>query len=166
MELKLGIRENWLLFPIYDDADNVVGAVARDGEGGTSSAKYVCPSRQDPNMIYVPSWDNVKINNYVICTFGIIDAVSLYVLGIPAFSTTNGKRINPDALDWCRKPIIFFPDKGEEEDARRIANQLGWRGHVIECDYPDDAKDPNDLLINHKDMLKELLYVNSIRFRK
>jgi hypothetical protein len=151
-KIGLGIREGWILFPIDEQ-----GAVARDTDEN-STAKYICPSGQDPNLIYVPDRNMLKISKYAICTFGIIDAISLYVLGAPAFSTTNGKRINPDALDDIRKPIIFWPDRGEEDAAERIAYQLGWRGHVAYHDYPSDSKDPNDMLVKHKDILTEWIH--------
>jgi len=162
--LKLGLKEGWIIFPIWDYDGDLLGAVARDTDNNPI-AKYVCPNGQNPNLIYVPYWGDLSTRNYVICTFGIIDAISLYVFRVPVFSTTNGKQINLDALDYIRKHIMFWPDKDEEEDAERIAYKLGWRGHVAYHDYPDDSKDPNDMLVKHPDILSKWIEETEKRFK-
>jgi hypothetical protein len=62
-----------------------------------------------------------------------------------------GKTIRVEDFDEVRKPIIFFPDAGEETEATNYYRQLGWRGRVARVDWPDGCKDPNDLHMHCKD---------------
>jgi hypothetical protein len=146
IKLGMGMRDDWITFPIRNENNKIIGAVARAGQTNTALAKYVVPNGQDPNMIYVPDWELFKASDIIYATFGILDAVSLVICGAGAFSTTNGKRLNDvSALDKVRKRIIFLPDKMEEGEAKKIAARLGWRGAVAKINYPDDCKDPNDI---------------------
>ena len=145
-KLGIGTKENWITFPIVDD-NKIIGGVARRGDNNSSEAKYVIPSGQDSNLVYIPSRMLLETSETVYLTFGILDAISLFLMGKGAISTTTGKRLNPTALDNIRKPIYIVPDKGEEEDAQNLASKLGWRGHVLYIDYPDGTKDINDLLV-------------------
>jgi hypothetical protein len=154
IKLGLGWRDGWHTFPITNEGHSLCGAVIRCGEGLDLPAKYVNPSGQDPNLLYVPDWDIINRHNDIYLTFGIIDAISLTLYDAPGMSTTTGKRLNPEALDSFRKRIIFLPDRDEESDALKIANKLGWRGAVPKMYYPDDCKDINDLLVKHPEMLK------------
>lgn len=145
-KLGIGYREDWYTIPILDENKVVVGAVARaNAETNHSPSKYIIPNGQSTDLVYVPSWKEIKLSSYIYLTFGILDAITLHILGKPAMSTTGGKRINPDALDGFRKEIRIIPDLGEEIDAHMIAKCLGWRGKVIELDYQDNTKDTNDL---------------------
>jgi hypothetical protein len=153
-QLGLGWRDGYYTFPILDIKRHLIGAVARVGEGLDLPAKYVCPARQDPNLILVPDWDIIEKSKEIYCVFGILDTYSLYLYHVPSFSTTSGKRIDPSALDRFRKRIIFLPDRGEEQDAIKIASQLGWRGAVPKMEYPQDCKDMNDVLMKHPEVLQ------------
>jgi hypothetical protein len=162
IKLGIGMRDDWITFPIRSSDQKIIGAVARAGESNTASSKYIVPSGQDPNMIYVPDWKQFNASDIIYATFGIIDAVSLVICGAGAFSTTNGKRLNNvEALDKVRKRIIFLPDRGEESNAKEIAARLGWRGAVAKINYPDDCKDPNDLLVHYPDKLREAIRGNN-----
>lgn len=152
-ELGIGYRDGWFTFPIRDRSRKIIGAVARTGSTG-DQAKYVTPSGQDGNLLYVPSWDYIERQATTYAVFGILDTVSLYSLGIASFSTTTGKRLDPTALDGIRKRIVFLPDKGEEIDAMNIAKYLGWRGKVPKMYWPDGTKDINDMLMKYPDRLK------------
>ncbi len=145
-QLKIGIIDNWITFPIQDQHGKVIGGVARKGEGNNSKSKYVIPKGQDPNMLYVPSWSRCNDKSHIYVTFGILDAVTLYSAGYASISTTTGKRIIPSAFDSIRKKLIFIPDMGEEKEALKIISKLGWRGDIIMIDYPYPAKDINDLV--------------------
>jgi DNA primase len=145
-ELHLGKREDWITFPIVSSEKKIAGAVARAGEDNDSEAKYIIPKGQNPNLLYVPSWKRIRNAKHVFLTFGIIDAISLHVCGHAAMSTTTGKRLDPRSLDDVRKVIYIFPDRGEEREGMQLASKLGWRGKVIHYDYPEETKDPNDLL--------------------
>lgn len=159
IKLKLGMIENWIIFPIFSQDEEIVGAVARAGEGNKSSRRYVIPSKQDPNLLYVPSWArllNIQ-RKQVYITFGIIDSISLYQCGVASASTTTGKRIDRSAFDGIRKKIIFVPDSGEEIEANKIAATLGWRGSILNPPYPVGVKDPNDLYQYDKNLLLSVL---------
>lgn len=161
IKLGLGMLDDWITFPIRNSNMKIVGAVARANETNLSSAKYVVPNNQDPNIIYVPDWKQFNDAVIIYGTFGILDAVSLVICGAGAFSTTNGKRLNDvSILDKVRKRIIFLPDKEEENEAKQIASKLGWRGTVAKMHYPDGCKDPNDLLVNYPSELRELIQGN------
>ena len=158
IKLGIGIRDNWITFPIRSFDQKIIGAVARAGENNTASSKYIVPSGQDSNMIYVPDWKQFNASDIIYATFGIIDAISLVICGAGAFSTTNGKRLNDvSALNKVRKRIIFLPDKGEESNAKEIAARLGWRGAVAKINYPDDCKDISDVFQKYPEKIKEII---------
>jgi DNA primase len=146
--LGIGHLENWITFPIRNRKGRIIGAIARAGEGNPSHAKYLTPAGQDPHLLYAPSWKAVQKKKVVYLTFGIIDAVSLHLMGAASISTTCGKLMNVSYLDQIRKRVIFIPDKGEEDAAQKFSKQLGWRGGVMRCNYPDECKDINDIFVS------------------
>jgi hypothetical protein len=151
-KLKIGYKDGWLTIPILDKDEHIVGAVARIGDTG-SIAKYVCPANQDPNLIYVPDWDIINKAKEIYCVFGLLDAVTGFLYNVPIFSTTNGKRIDPSALDTFRKRILFIPDDGEEDAALRIISKLGWRGKLIKMNWPTGTKDLNEIYMKYPDLM-------------
>lgn len=155
--LSLGYRDDWYTFPVRDTNRCIIGAVARKNETNQHPAKYIIPSGQNSNLLYVPDWKRVQENNVVFLTFGILDAISIYQCGYAAMSTTTGKRLDPSALDALRKRIVIFPDRGEEYEALDITSELGWRGKVFKCDWTMDAKDPNDLYVRYPDDFRNML---------
>lgn len=156
-QLGLGYRDDWFTFPIRDEEKCIVGAVARKNETNQHPAKYIIPSKQNPNLLYVPDWGKIQEANVIFLTFGILDAISIYNFGYPAMSTTTGKRIDPNVLEKFRKRIVIFPDRGEEFEALDISSELGWRGKVFKCNWTKDAKDPNDLAVKYPDDFKTML---------
>ena len=148
-KLGLGYLEDWITFPVRNQAGKIVGAIARAGEGNNSSAKYITPSGQDANLLYCPSWERVQKKKVVYLTFGIIDAVSLYCMGAASISTTCGMQMDVSYLDSIRKRTIFIPDRGEEAQAQKFASKMGWRGQVMRCNYyVDRIKDINDVYMS------------------
>jgi DNA primase len=145
-QLRIGLLDGWITFSILNPEGKIIGAVARAGEGSNSKSKYILPAKQNPDLLYVPSWDRVTAMDKVYLTFGILDAVTLYAAGFASMSTTTGKRITAMAFDNIRKPIFIIPDFSEEKEALKLASKLGWRGKVIQLKYPDGAKDVNDLI--------------------
>lgn len=143
--LRIGILDGFLIFPIFNHWQELVGAVARVGENNTSTSKYYLPKNQDSKLLYVPSWERIKEHEEVFVTFGIIDAISLYCMGYASASTTTGQSVSVEAFERIRKRIIFIPDKLEEESALKIAAKLSWRGDVITLPYPLHTKDVNDI---------------------
>ena len=155
-ELKLGYIDNWITFPLLDEYHHVIGAVARKGEGSKAQSKYILPSGQSPNLLYVPSWERIQQQDKVFVTFGIIDAVTIYACGLAAISTTTGKRVNPQAFDKIRKQLVIVPDLGEEQAGLQLASRLGWRGSTLQFRFPDKAKDINDLMWKSNYSLQEM----------
>jgi DNA primase len=151
-KLKIGWREGWYTIPILDKDKKIIGAVARIGDTG-AEAKYVCPAGQDPNLFYVPDWDLMETAKEIYVVFGIIDTITLSLYGVPSFSTTNGKRIDPSALDSFRKRLLFIPDDGEEDAALRIISKLGWRGKLIKMIWPIGTKDLNEIHVKYPDLM-------------
>lgn len=145
-KLEIGMLDNWIIFPIKDENGWIVGGVARAGEDNPTPHKYVLPAGQDPSLLYIPNWDIFMSKNYVLVTFGILDAVTLSMLGYSALSVTTGKHATAHSFDTIRKRTIIIPDVGEEASANILASKMGWRGQVARLQYPDKTKDINDLL--------------------
>jgi len=155
IRLGIGYRDGYFTFPIRNERGKIVGAVAR-AESNKIKSKYVIPARQNPNLLYVPDW-KLLANRFIFLTFGILDAMSLAILGSPAMSTTSGKNLDYTTLNQFRKRIYIIPDLGEEREASALASSLGWRGVVLDIHYPNGCKDINDILIHHKETLVETL---------
>jgi len=143
---KIGWYNGWYTFPVYGYDGEYKGFIMRSGRHiqEATGLRYVIKST---GGLYVPDWYLALKSDYIVVTFGILDAISLSKLRIPACSSVHGKTLNADELDWARKPIVFLPDRDEEDAARNIYRQLGWRGRIAKIDYGDECKDPNDLLI-------------------
>ncbi len=148
-ELGIGYREDWYTFPIRNSDNKIIGAVARAGEENTSNAKYIFPSEQE-DMLYVPSWKRVKEKSEIYLTFGIIDAISLFILGEASMSTTRGKKADPRLFDDIPKIIKIIPDHAELPEAYELARRLGYKGKVLSVEYPYGVNDINDLLVYGK----------------
>lgn len=155
--LGIGILENWIVFPIYDHYGDIVGAVARRGQGNVGGSKYILPAGQKSELLYVPSWSSIREQSELFVTFGIIDAISLYILGKASASTTTGQHINVDAFSGIHKKITFIPDELEEKSAYQLASKLGLRGSVKILDYPYGTKDPADLFMYDRQLLEAAL---------
>ena len=160
VRLGIGYRDDWITFPIRNQEGKVIGATARAGEQNTSSAKYCCPKGQDPKLLYFPNQTLMKGKDYLYLTFGIIDALSISLLGEPSASTTTGKQLNPTALDWFRGNIFIVPDYKEELSAYRLAKALGLRGKVIFPEYDTTTNDPADLYV--KGRLQNVLILRTV----
>jgi len=147
---KIGYKDGWYIFPIRDRRGEIISAVARAGEAiqEQKNVRYILPN-DAPKVLYCPSWQYVKEQSTVRVTFGIIDSLVLYSMGFAAVSGLTGKAINPDLFDDIRKKIEIIPDFGEEEEARKLAGRLGWRGSVRRLDYPEDSKDVADMYHLH-----------------
>lgn len=143
IKLGIGTRDLWHTFPIRNSSGKVVGATARAGDTNTSPVRYVCPFGQDNSLLYIPDW-SLEANKLYL-TFGILDAVSLALLGLFAASTTTGKTYNASSLEWYKGNIIIIPDEGEQMAAHKLALSLGLRAKVMCPDYPVGTKDINDL---------------------
>lgn len=156
--LNLGWLDDWITFPIYDCDHRLIGATARAGETNKSSAKYCNVPDMPPDLLYVPDWKMVQLQDKLYLTFGILDAVTLFQLGFASASTTTGKRLDHTSLDDIRKKIVIIPDRGEEKEALLLASKLGWRGTVARVDWPDGCKDISDVYCKYgEEKLHEIM---------
>lgn len=151
-KLRVGYWDGFFTFPIISQENKVVGAFARSG-AKDAKYRYFIPKDQDPNLIYCPDWKKVKDASKIYLTFGCIDSISLYLCGLPALSTTTGKRLDVSALASFRKEIVIIGDYGEDKEARRIASMLGWRGTSLIFPYPDDCKDMNNVWTKYPELI-------------
>ena len=143
-KLKIGYSEGYYTIPIIDTEKKPIGALARAGESITG-ARYFVPRGQDTNLLFSPDWQQVKESKEVYLTYGVFDSIAIHQCGRPSMSTTSGKRLHPSALQPFRKRINILPDRGEEIDAKRLANKLGWRGKTTILKFPYGLKDASDL---------------------
>jgi hypothetical protein len=158
--LHLGYRESYYIFPCINPAGRIVGAVARASDSIETTNKYITPNRkiqENSKLLYVPSWERIQKSSVVYLAFGIISAISLYLLGLPVASTLTGKKAKPELFQDIRKKIVIVPDYLEEPSAITLANSLGWRGNVLRLPYHDQLLDPNDLFLHEPETLKGLL---------
>lgn len=148
---QIGWHNGWYTFPVYNFGGEYTGVVMRASKHiqEATNLRYVIKTKEH---MYYPDWFLARTGKYLVITFGVLDAITLTKLRIPACSTLHGKVVDVNSLDWARKPIIIFPDKDEENKAMYYATKLGWRGKVIRFDYPDGTKDPNDVMMIGKEI--------------
>lgn len=163
--LLLGWHNGWIVIPIWDRQHKYLGMVWRSGphiqrysrENGREM-RYWMPSKQPP-LLYVPDWRLWDTFSTVFITFGMLDAVALNKLRLPVATPTTGKGgLQLSGMVGVRKRIVFLPDKGEEETARKYISHLGWRGVLHSLNYPNGFKDPADYVENgrEQDLYNEL----------
>ena len=162
--LKLGYLSGWYTIPFLGQSGDLLGGVCRAGEGFKENVnKYVTPKGQDnKRILYVPGgWEALNTAKSVFLTFGILSSVSVWLCGKSALSTVSGTTLDVDALSEIRKPIYIIPDLGEEDKARKLADQLSWRGKVIIPEYTDTLHDANDLFVHDIEKLRRNLNVET-----
>lgn len=146
--LRVGYLDGFFIFPIMGEHRELQGIVARAGSVAQKqyNVRYLIPPHQ-PALLYVPDWKLVNESHIVYVTFGILDAITLSMVNLPAISGTSGHNVPLDLFKDIRKQIIFIPD-GDRADNKLVAklvSQLGWRGKIMKLDYPDDTKDCNEI---------------------
>ncbi len=152
--LRLGFIEGFYTFPIFDKNREVIGMVARAGKviQKAYNIRYLAPNKElQPTLLYCPNWDRVQSAKKVFLVFGIIDAISAELCGIPAVTGSLGHNIPVDLFKELRKPIFIIED-GDNRDRRqaiKLQQNLGWRAKIINMKYPPDCKDLNDILKTH-----------------
>ena len=157
--LMLGWLEGYYFFPIRSKEKQVNGLVVRGGKSLQEFAgiRYMTPPGQSPTL-YVPSWELIEEQEEIRIVYGIIDAITLFLLDFAVITGSAGKSINPELLAQFRKPIIIIPDQNEDADGLKLAGNLGWRGTVNRISYPENSKDCNDLYLKHgKQYLLEVI---------
>lgn len=148
-KLLIGYYNGWYTFPIMSDNYEILGMVARASETMQTQSKfrYMTPPNQ-PTMLYVPDWKLVHASSFLVVVYGIIDAISLSVIGFPAVSFSQGHKSPPELLKDFRKKIYIIPD-GDMKDEKAIMQlylNLDWRGKIIDLPYPEGTKDCNGIL--------------------
>lgn len=159
-KVRIGFHDGWYVIPNYNHHNRFQGLVLRAGPTiqEATGARFVIPHRQKPSM-FVPDWDLWWREDVVFVVFGIFDALVLASLGFAAATSTGNKyTFKSEWLDEVRKHIIIIPDRGEEPEAYRVLNGLGWRGRVGPLPYGDEIKDPADYYtVGKEDILKQYL---------
>lgn len=144
----IGWWDGYFTFPALDEDDKFLACPMRAdsvNEAITGNRWLPCTS-----TLYVPNWPLFLRSQKIIIVYGIFDALSLSELGIAVCSSTLGKNFDPCWLDKYRsKKFLALPDRGEEQEARKLIAGLGWRGmRVIDYDWPEGCKDANDLVVH------------------
>lgn len=135
-----GFLDGWCVFPVLNEHRQVLDIVTRS----TKQKQYVvspCHSR----ALYVPDWQRVLEAEQVYVVYGIIDSWALYACGLPVVTGISGKSLSADQLKPLGKRYVIVPDRYEEQEAYRLAGELGWRAEVLRLRYPDGCKDPDDV---------------------
>lgn len=144
-EGTLGYIDSWITFPVYSAEHRLVDIVVRSVQREADVRYVVSPLDIGHRSLYVPSWKRISTHETVYVVYGIIDAISLHLAGLPSVTGITGKSLSPDILKPLGKRFIIIPDEGEEHEAHKLANALGWRARVKEMDYADGCKDPDDV---------------------
>lgn len=140
-----GLLDGWLTIPVFSPSQEIVDVVARAVR--QEGVKYVLMphDEKNPRPLYTPDWSKVLESNTIYVPYGMFDVWAFEAIGLPAVTGITGKAINPEQFsNFPNKNFIIVPDYGEERDAYRLANALGWRGSVLRLDYTY-AKDPDEL---------------------
>lgn len=162
-QLRIGFIDGFYTFPVFNADRDVIGMVARAGKvmQKAYNLRYLAPNRElQPTLLYCPNWQRVLSARKIFLVFGIIDAISAEICGIPAVTGTLGHNIPVELFSGLRKPIFIVED-GDGKDHRQaieLQRKLGWRAKIIRLPYPEDCKDLNDILkIHGRERLQSIL---------
>lgn len=146
----LGFWKGWYTIPVFDRNREFLNVVFRAAPHVEAASGIRYWYKGAPHL-YVPDWKLVLENKYLVVTFGILDALTLAELRIPAATPSNGQdSFRSEWLDDLRRVVYFLPDQDEEQLARKYAKELGWRGNVVYLDWYDGMKDANDFMSRGK----------------
>jgi hypothetical protein len=143
---EIGYWQGWYTFPVRDREGVFQSAVLRAAPHvqKVSGIRYWCKS--DP-LPYVPDWHRTLHSKYLFVVYGILDALTLSSLSFPVITSTAGNNtFRWEWLDEFRRPIHIIPDLGEKQQALELASHLGWRGKVVDLNFPIGKKDANGFL--------------------
>lgn len=142
----LGFLDRWITFPVFDINRQVVDIVVRTTSNKPETRYVVAPA--DPGNLrplYCPCWEKVKEASTVYVVYGLIDAISLHLAGLPCVTGITGKSLPAELLKPLNKKFVIVPDEGEESEAHRLANAVGWKARVKKLSYPEGTKDPDGI---------------------
>jgi DNA primase len=143
-EGNLGYLDGWVMFPVYSSSGKLVDIVVRSTKS-TSIRYVVSPNDSGVHHLYIPSYKKIQESAIIYVVYGIIDAISLHLAGLPVVTGVTGKSLSPDLLKPLGKRFVIVPDAGEEPEAHKLANSIGWKARVKKIDFPDGCKDPDDI---------------------
>jgi hypothetical protein len=149
-EGTLGYLDGWATFPVYSRDSKIIDIVVRS-VSVHGDVRYVIRPDEHVHLrpLYCPSWKKVldERETIVYIVYGLIDSISLHLVGLPVLTGITGKSLSPESILslQIRKRFVIIPDEGEEKEAHRLANSLGWRAKVKELDYPEECKDPDNI---------------------
>jgi hypothetical protein len=139
-----GYISGWALFPVFDQEHKIQNIVVRSTkQNGTRYA--IKPLEEKKPLLYVPNWKRVWESDAVYVVYGIIDSISLELIGLPVVTGITGKSLSAELLKPLGKRFVIVPDEYEEKEARLLANSLGWRCKVKQILYPEGTKDCDDV---------------------
>lgn len=144
-EGTLGFLDSWLLFPVYDSEHRLMDTVVRSTIRNGDIRYVVHPNVGSLHPLYVPSWKLLSQHREVYVVYGLIDSISLHLAGLPSVTGVTGKSLSPELLKPLGKRLIIVPDDGEEKEAHKLANQLGWRAKVKKVKWLENTKDCDDV---------------------
>lgn len=141
-----GYLDGWCTFPVFSLDKELLDIVVRAIKGKGDTRYVVHPGDVSGSRpLYIPNPERVKEARTVYVPFGMIDAWALESIGLPAVTGITGKSIPLDRLQELNKRYILLPDRGEEDDAHKIANQFGMGARVKSLRFPEDTKDPDEI---------------------
>ena len=142
---KLGYIDGWATFPVFSPEGVIQNIVVRHTK---NKARYsIKPVDDKTPLLFCPNWHRVNSSDVTYVVYGIIDAISLELLGLPVVTGITGKSLSAETLKPLHKHFIIVPDEYEEQEAHRLANGLGFRAKVKKLSFPDDAKDPDGIRV-------------------
>lgn len=141
-----GFLDGWLTLPVKSPNGHLIDIVCRS-MGNSAKTRYALMQRDGKDMppLYSPNWERVLTSDTVYVPFGILDAWTFEALDLPAVTSCAGLSYDVAMLKDLDRCYMFVPDRGENDAAIRLVNQLGWRGDYVRLDYPDNCKDPDEV---------------------
>lgn len=144
----LGYLDGWLTFPVYSRSSEIIDVVVRS-ISVHGDVRYVVKPDEYGNVrpLYCPDWKKVLDSTTIYVVYGIIDAISLHLAGLPVVTGVTGKSLPSELLRPLNKRFIIVPDAGEDREAHKLANELGMKARVRKIDYDkfENTKDPDDV---------------------
>jgi hypothetical protein len=157
---QLGWWRGWFVTPVFSERHEPIRVILRAGpsiEDNVPQRYMVSPGEA---VLYVPDWGLLNTKPAYLCfPWGVYDALTTVQLRHPTVTGAGPCTDLPiNLLEPFRRRIYVIPDGQPPEEiakARHVVNDLGWRGRLIELDYPDDVKDPNGFLQTNRGALLE-----------
>ena len=139
----LGYIEGWVTFPVFSPEGKIENIVVRHTK---NKARYAIKKIEEAKpLLYCPNWSRVANSDIVYVPYGVIDTFAFEAIGLASVTGIVGKSLSAELLRPLNKQIVLVPDEFEEQEAFRLANQLGWRARVKRLVFPDGTKDNDDI---------------------